>query len=151
MNITIKKKKDLPHTIKVAIVTLAFFLAIGLVARLSRDRNSGPTDSSKSLNSILAESSSLLIPRVSLKVPANSKENVWISALSKQINGKSEVAVDFGRADVLTENDAVEVNFFPKWKEGLGQALHYGSVTGLIPVVALITEEPPQRAIAKTN
>lgn len=149
MNIEIKQKNALPHSIKVAAVTLAFFVAIGLFARLSRDRNQETGDSSTSLDSILADTSSILIPQISLNVPDHSKENVWISALSKKINGKSEASVDFGRADVLTETYAVEVDFFFKWKEGLGQALHYGSVTGLIPVVALITEEPPNNELLK--
>ena len=40
--------------------------------------------------------------------------------------------------DVLTDREAVEVEFPYKWHEGLGQALHYASATGKQGVLAVV-------------
>ena len=36
---------------------------------------------------------------------------------------------------------AIEVDVLSKWKEGLGQASHYGDVADAIPVLAVIAPE----------
>jgi hypothetical protein len=149
MNIVIKKKPHLTYTIKMAAVTLLVFAVVGLIVRFTRDADRESPGSGQSLGHILTASSSLLIPSIPLRVPTDGNEHQWTTALSETIRGKPEVSVQFGRADVLTENYAVEVDFLPKWKEGLGQALHYGDVTGLIPVLALIAREPPDEELLK--
>jgi hypothetical protein len=139
MNIVIKKKKPPNQIIKIAIVILVIFALVGLLVRFTKNNHSEPPGPEQSLGHILTSNSSILIPIISLRVPAGSNEHVWTTALANTIKGKTEVTVSFGRADVLTENYAVEVDFLSKWKEGLGQALHYGDATGLVPVLALIT------------
>ena len=46
-----------------------------------------------------------------------------------------------GRVDVLTDTQAIELDWLKgnKFHEGIGQALHYGDVTGQQPVLALIS------------
>lgn len=149
MNIVIKKKDPVTHTIRVAAVILVVFAVVGLIVRFTRDTDRESPGSGQSLGHILTASSLLLIPSIPLKVPTDSNEHQWTTALAETIRGKPEVTVEFGRADVLTENYAVEVDFLPKWKEGLGQALHYGDVTGLIPVLALIVRNTPREGLLK--
>lgn len=48
---------------------------------------------------------------------------------------------DRSRVDCLTETHAIEVEFAPKWKESIGQALFYGIKTGKKPGVVLIIEK----------
>jgi hypothetical protein len=48
---------------------------------------------------------------------------------------------DRSRVDCLTDEYAVEVEFAPKWKESIGQALFYGIKTGKKPGVVLIIEK----------
>ncbi len=55
--------------------------------------------------------------------------------------GQTEVRLDDGtRADCITTNYAVEVDFAHKWAEGIGQSLHYARLTGKNPAVLLIVE-----------
>ena len=44
---------------------------------------------------------------------------------------------DFTRVDCLTKKHAVEFDFANKWHESIGQALHYGLMTGKKPMVML--------------
>lgn len=71
-------------------------------------------------------------------LPSGAKESFWRDELARQWHGKTEQTVDCGRVDVLTDREAVEVEFQHKWHEGLGQALHYASMTGKKGVLALI-------------
>lgn len=48
---------------------------------------------------------------------------------------------DKSRVDCLTDTLAVEVEFAPKWKEAVGQALFYAVKTGRKPGVVLILEK----------
>lgn len=139
MNLVIKKKKSVNQVVKIAVVILIVFSMVGLAVRLTKKNSNEPPGSGQSLGPILTFDAPILIPIISLKVPDDSNEHVWTNAFAITIEGKTEVAVSFGRADVITENYAVEVDFLSKWKEGLGQALHYGDATGLVPVLALIT------------
>ncbi|MEI6206931.1 MAG: hypothetical protein WCP20_09130 [Desulfuromonadales bacterium] len=45
---------------------------------------------------------------------------------------------DGTRADCLTREYAVEVEYAPKWAESIGQALYYAQSTGLKPGVLMI-------------
>ena len=44
------------------------------------------------------------------------------------------------RADCLSPTHAIEVDWSSKWAEGIGQALHYADMTGLIPGLILICD-----------
>jgi len=49
---------------------------------------------------------------------------------------------DFTRVDCLTKTHVVEFDFANKWHESIGQALHYGMMTGKKPMVVLILDDP---------
>lgn len=56
--------------------------------------------------------------------------------------GKSEVTMPNGnRADCVTTDYAVEVEFAKKYHEGVGQALDYAQQTGKSPAILLIIED----------
>ena len=54
---------------------------------------------------------------------------------------------DFTRVDCLTDTHAVEFDFANKWAESIGQALHYGLMTGKKPKVVLILDEPCKQMV----
>ena len=54
---------------------------------------------------------------------------------------------DYTRVDCLTETHAVEFDFANKWAESIGQALHYGLMTGKKPKVVLILDEPCKQMV----
>lgn len=55
--------------------------------------------------------------------------------------GETEVIMSNGnRADCVTTNYAVEVEFAKKYHEGVGQALDYAQQTGKNPAILLIIE-----------
>ena len=54
---------------------------------------------------------------------------------------------DFTRVDCLTDCNAVEFDFAPKWAEGIGQALHYQRMTGKRGKVVLILENPQKEMV----
>lgn len=55
--------------------------------------------------------------------------------------GDTEVRMPNGnRADCVTTNYAVEVEFAKKYHEGVGQALDYAQQTGKLPAILLIIE-----------
>ena len=58
-------------------------------------------------------------------------------ALSRKLKGEVEVRCKFGRIDVLTKSEAIEVKKMSGWKHALGQALVYGEATNKIPRVHL--------------
>jgi len=49
---------------------------------------------------------------------------------------------DKKRVDCLTQYHAIEFDFAEKWAEAVGQALHYGLMTGRSPGIVLIIEKP---------
>ena len=65
-------------------------------------------------------------------------EAYYIQKISAEINGKTEVRVDGGRADIVTKDHAIEVEWASKWKEAIGQALWYGLQTGKTPKIILL-------------
>jgi hypothetical protein len=68
-------------------------------------------------------------------------QQTWCDAA----HGQTEVVLpDRTRVDCLTDRFAVEVDFADKWAEGIGQALHYGQMTGKPPAILLILEHPKQ-------
>jgi len=83
---------------------------------------------------------SLLVPVIKLEVKDRALEKNWIAALADKLHGRAEVIVPYGRVDVVTGTYAIEVDYLHKFKEGIGQALHYGQVKGITPGLALIYE-----------
>ena len=77
-------------------------------------------------------------------VDGSDTEAAWTTALAAHLGGEAEQAIDgvvAGRVDVLTGTQAIELDWLKgnKFHEGIGQALHYGDVTGQQPVLALIS------------
>lgn len=52
---------------------------------------------------------------------------------------------DGTRVDCFTDEYAVEVEFAPKWYQAIGQALHYGRMTGKKPAIYLILRSPKDK------
>ena len=51
------------------------------------------------------------------------------------------VNLDKTRVDCLTKDYAIEFDFADKWYESIGQALHYGLMTGKKPKIVLILDK----------
>lgn len=58
--------------------------------------------------------------------------------IQKHLGGEMEVHVFAGRADLVTETHAYEIEFAPNWKEAIGQALWYGLQTNKKPGIVII-------------
>lgn len=68
-------------------------------------------------------------------------EAYWRDAFNELFaNGVTEVSVENGRADIVNDYYAIEVDSMQKWKESIGQALHYAAETGKRPAVALFDD-----------
>ena len=75
-------------------------------------------------------------------------ESSYQHAWCKAHNGIEEYQnEDFTRVDCLTESHAVEFDFSNKWAESVGQALHYGLMTGKRGMVVLILENPSREFV----
>lgn len=69
------------------------------------------------------------------------KEKEYQKLWCDKAGGVMEYVVSGGsRVDCLTDTHAVEVEFAPKWKEAVGQALYYGKKTKRTPGILLILE-----------
>lgn len=68
-----------------------------------------------------------------------SYQRVWCEQHKGVMEYENE---DFTRVDCLTKTHAVEFDFANKWHESIGQALHYGLMTGKKPKVVLILDNP---------
>lgn len=82
-----------------------------------------------------------------VSLPSNAarfyKESYYQNEWAQKWNGVCEYKLPDGtRVDVLTKNYAVEFDFAKKWAEAVGQALHYGRMTGKRPAIVLIIEQP---------
>lgn len=67
-----------------------------------------------------------------------SYQQAWCSAHNGIMEYKNK---DFTRVDCLTDVYAVEFDFANKWHESIGQALHYGVMTGKKPKIILILDD----------
>ena len=156
MRITINYYKRF-HNKKIIIylfILFVVFIISGITIKYIRNRNEYiRTKENISYNRNTKENRSnfvhsgnklLLIPSYYLFVNDESIERNWSNAFADVIGGKTEVVVDYGRADIITDKYAIEVDYLTKWKEGIGQALQYGSSTKLTPVLALIMNTSPQ-------
>jgi len=71
----------------------------------------------------------------------NHNEKYYQGIHCKMINGKVEYRLPSGRrVDCLTNKYAIEHDFASKVYECVGQAIYYSSITGKVPVCALIIE-----------
>ena len=75
-------------------------------------------------------------------------EPAWSRFLAAELGGVAEYrTVDGSRVDVLTDTHAYEVEWCKKWKESIGQALHYGVMTGRKPAVILLMRQKKSELI----
>lgn len=63
--------------------------------------------------------------------------------IAERMGGIAEARLFDGvRVDVLTEDEAIEVEYPRKWAEAIGQSLYYATVTGEDPVIVLLVSDP---------
>lgn len=144
MDIEIKQKRPISFGIKVTVTVVVASVILGALLRFSENGNSNTNEAISYNNVDLGTSRNMLIPIIPIPLNMDSPEKDWTDALAKIINGQSEVQVDRGRVDVMTETYAIEIDFLKKWHEGLGQAIHYGDESDRIGVLALIDENTAQ-------
>jgi hypothetical protein len=69
-------------------------------------------------------------------------EKDYVAVWCAREGGVTEVVLaDKTRVDCLLPEYAVEFDYAKKWAESIGQALHYGSMTGRKPAVVLIIKD----------
>jgi len=141
MDIEIKQKRPISFGIKVAIAVIIASFILGGLLRFTGNDDHTSSETNTNNQVILGMSSNMLVPIISLPLSRNAPEKDWTDALAREINGQSEVRVDRGRVDVMTDTYAIEIDFIKKWHEGLGQAIHYGDESNRIGVLALIAED----------
>lgn len=84
----------------------------------------------------------LLLPFAAIAMP----ESYYSEAFCQELGGVEELVLeDRTRVDCAVNGYVIEVDFAKKWYEGVGQALHYATVTGDKPAVALIIGEGEER------
>jgi len=142
MTVIVVQKRSQSFAVKIGVVAILVFASIGLAVRFLRpDPPSVSSQSDQSpFSSFGTLTDSLLVPVIELEVEDRTLEKYWIAALAEKLHGQSEVVVPYGRVDVVTGTYAIEVDYLHKFKEGIGQALHYGDVKGITPGLALIYE-----------
>lgn len=64
------------------------------------------------------------------------REHYFRDLLAKQVGGRTEVILPFGRADVMTDTMVWEVEPASRYPAGVRQALQYASQTGLTAALA---------------
>jgi hypothetical protein len=67
-------------------------------------------------------------------------ESYYRDLLAKQVGGRVEAKLIFGRADVLTDTHIFEVEPIATWRHGASQALQYGSQVGQRGALAIYGE-----------
>lgn len=68
-------------------------------------------------------------------------EAYYIKKLSEQLDGETEVSIEGGRIDILTGENAIEVEWAPKWKESIGQTLWYAQRENTKPRIILLLKK----------
>jgi len=62
--------------------------------------------------------------------------------LAPKYKAQTEVRLwDGTRADLVSDNYAIEVDWASKWAEAIGQSLYYSSVTGKKPGIVLLVKD----------
>jgi hypothetical protein len=120
----------------------AILVAIAFAVKRPRLPDQQPT-SGQLQTSVASMEEKLLLPVEDICISPDAPETAWTRALAAKIGGQPEYPVPFGRVDVKTEFFAIEVDHLAKWHEGIGQALHYATATGLRPALALIISPQP--------
>ncbi len=70
-------------------------------------------------------------------------ERWYAEQAAERYNGAPEVRMPDGtRCDVVTARHAIEVEFAGKWKEAIGQSLHYSLQSQRIAGILLILTDP---------
>jgi hypothetical protein len=76
------------------------------------------------------------------------KETDFIPHIHSVLGGEREVTMYGGRADLVNEEYAIEIELAHKWKNSIGQALWYGQVLNKKPGIVLIITDMSQRKYA---
>jgi len=76
------------------------------------------------------------------------KEADYITELAQKLHGQSEVSCYGGRADIVTDTYAFEVEFAPKWKNAIGQSLWYGLQLDRKPGIIIVMRDLSERRYA---
>ena len=148
MVVIVNERKPRSFGIKGAAVIISISILLGLFLKFT-DKTTNSDEHKKSTSKYFSVSH--LIPEILLSVNRGSPEKKWTEALAKKLGGESEVKIENGRVDVLTETYAIEIDFIRKWQEGLGQAIHYGMALDKISVLAIIydSKNDESRALIK--
>ncbi len=72
-------------------------------------------------------------------------EAYFIEKLTEQLGGKSEVQVEGGRMDILTDEHAIEVEWASNWKESIGQSLWYAMQENKKPRIIMLLKKEVER------
>jgi len=89
----------------------------------------------------------LVLP-FALAQPSPINENSWTEYIRTTRMPEAignAVLIDGTRPDLMTTEYAIEVDWGPKWAEGVGQALYYAKVTSRTPAVLILTKEGEDR------
>lgn len=153
MTVTIIKKHSQSFALRIGIVAVVVLAMLGLAVRFLKhnrpESGNGPHAAPFADFSTLSDT--LLVPVIELEVQDRTLEKNWTAALAARLGGQAEVTVPYGRIDVLTGTYAIEIDYLHKWKEGIGQTLHYASVKGITPCLALIYERTENQTDAGMN
>jgi len=69
-------------------------------------------------------------------------ESWYIEEIAKYLKGQTEIPVENGRIDIVTETHAIEVERASNWKHSIGQSLWYAQQKNLSPgIVLLVLDE----------
>ena len=120
------------------LLLIVFAAAIMPWRLVAADLPALPDIAETELHGLIDTSTSLAVPLIPLTPTGTRLEADWADALAAALAARQEVHIRHGRVDVLSASYAIEVDWFRKWHEGLGQAQHYGIATGQAPAVALI-------------
>ncbi len=122
----------------ICVALVVSFVIIGGKRVLRSDASAASLPAVASGGSLAITSGDLLLPIIELRIPDAQLETHWSAALASVLTGHTEVPVEGGRIDVLTEHYAIEVDRLEKWHEAIGQAAHYALKTGKAPVAAIV-------------
>ena len=74
-------------------------------------------------------------------------QKIWC----RKHDGDAEVTLaDKTRVDCVTKTHAIEVDFAPKWKEAVGQSLHYAYLTGKKAGILIIVKKDHEKQYVKS-
>lgn len=74
-------------------------------------------------------------------------EHYWCRRLAPLYRARREMVLpDGSRCDLISEIEAIEVDWARKWPEAVGQSLLYSIQTGLRPAIILLIADPAREA-----